>query len=153
VRVINNTSTGNRILRNSIFSNVSRGIDLVGGYEDAAGTTANDPGDADFDPNNLQNFPVLSGARTLSGETTIKGELSSTPEKNFIIRFFSNSPGGDEGKKFIGQKKVTTNVKGRAVFTFVPARKVGVGRAITAAATGPGGNTSEFSAPRTVAVA
>jgi hypothetical protein len=108
---------------------------------------------ADFDPNNLQNFPVLSGARTLSGETTIKGELNSTPEKNFIIRFFSNSPGGDEGKKFIGQKKVTTNVKGRAVFTFVPARKVGVGRAITAAATGPGGNTSEFSAPRTVAVA
>jgi hypothetical protein len=137
---IDNASS-NKVLGNLIGTDKSgisdlgasfAGVTIVGSNNVVGGTTAaaantNDPSDADFGPNNLQNFPVLSGARTLSGETTIKGELNSTPEKNFIIRFFSNSPGGDEGKKFIWQEKVTTNVNGRAVFTFVRARKVGVG--------------------------
>jgi hypothetical protein len=39
---------------------------------------------------------------------------------------------------------------GKASFNFAPARKVGVGKTVTAAATGSEG-TSEFSAPKIVA--
>jgi CSLREA domain-containing protein len=70
---VDHFATGNRILRNSIFSNVGLGIELG---ED--GRTANDPGDADTGANKLQNFPVLSSAETV-GATTIKGGLNSTP--------------------------------------------------------------------------
>ena len=47
-------STGNAILGNSIHSNGSLGIAL-----DNDGVTANDAGDADVGPNNLQNFPDI----------------------------------------------------------------------------------------------
>ena len=62
---------------------------------------------------------------------------------------FSNPKGTDEGKKFIGQKKVSTDASGNVSFTKALPR-VGVGKTITATATGPGGNTSEFSAPKKV---
>ena len=39
---------------------------------------------------------------------------------------------------------------GIASYTFKPAKKVGKGKNITATATSSAGNTSEFSAPRTV---
>jgi hypothetical protein len=52
---------------------------------------------------------------------------------------------------FIGQMSVTTGADNRVSFTFRPAKKVGVGRAITATATDVDANTSEFSGPRTVA--
>jgi hypothetical protein len=65
------------------------------------------------------------------------------------VQYFSNPSGGDEGKTFIGQEKVSTSADGKASFTFSPARKVGVGKTVTATATGSEG-TSEFSAPRTV---
>ena len=144
---------GNSVSRNSIFSNGGLGIDLHGvRSEGANGVTANDPGDADDEndgPNNLQNFPVLLSART-GGETTIKGRLNSTPNTTFAVQFFSNPPGGNEGKKFIGQKSVTTGADGNVSFTFVSATAVAAGRTITATATDPDGNTSEFSAPRGV---
>src|SRR5262249_44642074 len=62
---------GNSILGNSIFSNVALGIDL---NED--GVTANDPGDTDIGPNNLQNFPVLTGATPSGTSTVIRGTLN-----------------------------------------------------------------------------
>jgi len=56
--------------------------------------------------NNLQNFPVLTGASTLGGSTTIHGSLNSTPGQSFTIEFFSNatcdSSGNGEGETFIG---------------------------------------------------
>ena len=67
-----------------------------------------------------------------------------------MVRFFSNPSGTDEGKTFIGQKSVTTDASGNATFTFSSAQKVGLGRTVTATATSQAGNTSEFSAPRTV---
>jgi hypothetical protein len=144
---------GISVLVNSIFSNGGLGIDLEGGTEDADGHTANDPGDLDdrTDGSNLlQNFPVLTSAKTASGKTTIKGKLNSTPNFSFTVRFFSNPKGTDEGKVFIGKKSGTTDANGNASFIFAPAKAVSVGRAITATATDPGGNTSEFSAPRAV---
>jgi hypothetical protein len=146
-----NASNGNLVLGNSIFSNAGLGIDLSGGTENAAGVTANDPKDPDSGPNTLQNFSVLTSARTVSGKTTIKGRLNSTPNKRFSVQFFSN-PSGNEGKRFVGQKGVTTDGSGNATFSFSPAQPVGVGQTITATATpsGLGGSTSELSAPRKV---
>jgi hypothetical protein len=149
VRIL--TGAGNTISRNSLFSNAGLGIDLSGGVEDAAGNTANDPGDADPGPNGLQNKPVITTAKNDSGATTVKAQLNSTPAKTFIVQFFSN-PSGEEGKKFIGQKLVTTDPSGNVVFTFKPASKVATGQTITATATdASSGDTSEFSAPRKVA--
>ena len=67
-----------------------------------------------------------------------------------VVRFFSNPWGTDEGKRFIGQEKVTTGSDGKATFAFKPARKVDLGKSITASATDASGNTSEFSTPRAV---
>ncbi len=139
-------SVGASILRNSIYSNDQLGIDL--GVD---GRTPNDLGDADTGANALQNFPVLSSAKTVSGKTTIKGKLNSRSNAGYLIQFFSN-PSGDEGKMFIGQKSVTTDDSGNASFTFTPSSVVKVGQTITATATkDSNSNTSEFSAPRTVA--
>src|SRR5215212_7385536 len=101
--------------------------------------------------NALQNFPVITSAKTVSGKTTIKGKLNSRPNSGYLIQFFSN-PSGDEGQKFIGQKSVTTDGSGNTSFTFTPSSVVKVGQTVTATATkDSNGNTSEFSAPRTVA--
>jgi hypothetical protein len=148
VRIL--TGSANAISRNSVFSNGGLGIDLSGGVEDAAGNTANDPGDADTGVNNLQNKPVLSSAKNTSSATTVSGKLNSSPAKTFAVQFFSN-PAGEEGKKYIGQKLVTTDASGNVSFTFKPASKVATGQTLTATATdASSGDTSEFSVPRKV---
>jgi CSLREA domain-containing protein len=140
-----NDANANRVLRNSIFSNVGEGIDLG-----SVGVTPNDgAGDADAGANTLQNFPVIGLAKTASAKTTIKGKLTTKANKTFVVRFFKN-PKGNEGKAFIGQRKVTTDASGIATFAFSPKKAVAVGKTMTVIATGPGGNTSEFSAPKVV---
>jgi parallel beta-helix repeat protein len=148
--------SSNTIFSNWIFSNGGLGINLidpnalipVGSSE---GATPNDPGDLDSGPNGLQNKPVISSAKTVSGKTTIQCKLNSTPSQTYTIQLFSN-PSGNEGKKFIGQKSVTTDGSGNRSFTFSPANAVAVGRTITATATRVSTlDTSEFSAPRRVA--
>jgi CSLREA domain-containing protein len=140
-------STGNRVLGNSVFSNGELGIDLEGND----GRTPNDPRDRDKGANTLQNFPALTLATTSSsGATAIKGKLNSTPRKAFTIQFFSNPAGTDEGKTYLGERKVKTSRRGNASFTFTPTQAVPIGEAITATATNSGGNTSEFSDPLAV---
>ena len=124
------------------------GIDLSGGAQNAAGDTANDPGDADEGPNGLQNKPVIRSATSSSDGITIKGKLNSVPSRAFNVQFFS-SPSGNEGQKFIGQRILTTDASGNVSFSFKTQVKVRRG-VITATATDVFGNTSEFSAPRTV---
>ncbi len=154
VEVFSISSTGNEISRNSIFSNVGLGIDLVGQGESPSTNvfTPNDPGDADEGPNNLQNKPVLSSAKTVSGKTTIAGKLDSIPNQTYTIEFFSNPQDTNEGKKLIGEKSITTSADGLRTFTFSPATSVAVGQEITATASSTAtGDTSEFSAPKRVA--
>lgn len=141
--------SGNSIRVNSIFSNAGLGIDLIGGTENAAGATANDPGDVDAGPNDLQNKPVLTSAVTAGGTTTVQGKFNSTPGEPFLVDFYSD-PASNEGKTFLGQKRVFTNPSGVAKFTFAPAEAVAAGQRITATATSFDRNTSEFSAPRAV---
>jgi CSLREA domain-containing protein len=142
VDVSGQTSTGNTILRNSIFSNARTGINLGG--------VPNDPGDADIGPNNLQNFPVLSSAVTSGGKTTVKGRLNSTPNTTFTLQFFS-SPAADpsgfgEGQKYLGQSTVTTDSNGDARFSFTTATPLGGGQVVSATATDSvTADTSEFS--------
>jgi hypothetical protein len=147
-------ATGNRILSNSIYDNDTLGIDLVHS-NDPPGVTPNDPGDNDAGPNNLQNFPDISSARTGRRATTIKGTLNSTASTTFTIQFFSSpvaDPSGNgEGKKLKGSKSVTTDSSGDATFTFKPKRKVPKGQVVTATATNQStGDTSEFSKACTV---
>jgi CSLREA domain-containing protein len=147
------SSNGNRILSNSIFSNEGLGVDLVGADEDGLTNVSNpnDSGDTDTGPNGLQNKPSVGSAKTISGKTTIRGTLNSLSGETYTIQFFSN-PSGNEGKKFIGTKSVSTDASGQASFTFSPANAVAVGQRVTATATrNSTGDTSEFSAPRTVA--
>ena len=113
------TATGNGILSNSIFSNGGLGIDL---QNDAV--TANDAGDGDTGPNNLQNFPVLTSV--ITGSTTIAGRLTNTPNTTFLLEFFANTvpdpSAHGEGEMFIGSTNVTTDSMGKADFsgTFSP---------------------------------
>ncbi len=140
---IHSPSTGNAILSNSIFSNTGLGIDLA----PFIGVTPNDAGDGDSGANNLQNFPVLTLAA--SGSTAIEGTLNSTPNTEFRIEFFSTSacdPSGyGEGENFLGSTMVTTGGGGNASFSVTFPDTVPVGQWITATATDPGNNTSEFS--------
>jgi trimeric autotransporter adhesin len=145
VSIYGPAATGNRVLSNSIFSNAGLGIDLG-----ADGTTANDPGDPDTGPNNLQNKPVISSAKKgATGTTTVRGKLNSTPGKTFTVQFFSNPEGTDEGKTLLGSESVKTDGTGNFSFVFSTKKVIRLGQNITATATGADG-TSEFSAPRKV---
>ena len=146
--VVVDSGTGNAILANSIFSNVGVGIDLT----PVAGVTANDNCDTDTGPNNLQNFPVLTSAMAGAVNTTIQGTLNSAPSTTFRIEFFANAScdnsGNGEGQTFLGFTNATTDVSCNANFSFsVPNASV-TGSIITATATDPNNNTSEFSACR-----
>jgi len=118
---VSNNGVGNAILGNSIFSNqggsFGLGIDLIGN----SGITANDPGDGDTGPNNLQNFPVLSAAVSYPTSTVINGSLNSTANTSFTIEFFSNLDcdplGNGEGEELIGRATVTTDGSGDVSFS------------------------------------
>ncbi|MDA2929353.1 right-handed parallel beta-helix repeat-containing protein [Acidobacteria bacterium AH-259-O06] len=142
------SGTGNAILSNSIFSNAGLGIDL-GDPVDLRpdGVTNNDAGDGDTGPNNLQNFPVLTSAT--ADTSIIEGTLNSTPNTTFTLDFFSSSAcdssGFGEGEALLGSTMVTTNGSGKTTFTVAFPDTVAAGQFITATATDPNENTSEFS--------
>ena len=142
------SGTGDAILGNSIFSNAGLGIDLPSATENSFRVTPNDLGDADTGANNLQNFPVLESVSSSGGMTNITGRLNSAASTTYRIEFFANDaidPSSyGEGQIFLGFKSVTTNASGNANFTtMVP--QIAAGRRVTATATDPMGNTSEFS--------
>jgi len=142
--VVIDSGTGNSVLSNSIHSNTTLGINL--GLD---GRTENDAGDADSGANNLQNFPVLSSANSSSSSTTIVGTLNSSTNITFTLQFFASAAcdasGFGEGETFLGSFSVMTNGSGNASFDeAVSSGGVGT-RWITATATDPNGNTSEFS--------
>jgi IPT/TIG domain/Right handed beta helix region/S-layer homology domain len=141
-----------RIRRNRIFDNDKLGIDLYAGF--SPGVTPNDDGDADAGPNGLQNYPILTSAGPALAEGTgthIIGVLNSTAATTFDIDFFSNPPCAPfpqeylEGQDYLGSTEVTTNGSGNATINVILPATVEAGARITATATDPAGNTSEFS--------
>jgi len=138
--------TGNQISSNEIYSNGALGIDL-----DEDGVTANDVGDGDTGANNLQNYPVLSAAMTNGlGSANIAGSLNSAAGTTYRVEFFATSAAAsrDEGERFLGFANVATDASGNAVFGVTLAASVTAGEFVTATATDPTNNTSEFSADK-----
>ncbi|MEY2496636.1 MAG: hypothetical protein QOD12_192 [Verrucomicrobiota bacterium] len=142
--VVVDSGTGNSIRGNSIFSNNSLGIDLG-----RNGVTPNDPCDGDTGANNLQNFPIIKSVTNSAGSVNITGTLNSTANTTFRLEFFSNNAvdptGFGEGQGFLGFANVTTDGNCSAMFN-VNFPTAAIVRNVTATATDPTGNTSEFSA-------
>lgn len=138
-------ANGNSVRGNAIFSNNGLGIDLG-----ATGITANDLNDADTGPNQLQNFPEITSVMSTSSNTTIQGTLKSIPNTAFQIDFYTNvavDPSGNgEGAQFFNTTTVNTDGNGNGTINVTFPVALPAGRVITATATDPNGNTSEFSA-------
>lgn len=137
----------NSILSNSIFGNGGLGINF------ANGPTPNHPWPPGVTPgsgpNNFQNYPVLTSAVSSSGDTTIQGSLNAAPSTTFLVQFFSNvaaDPSGyGQGQTYLGSAMVTTDSSSNASFTaLLTGVSVPTGSYVTATATDPSGNTSEF---------
>jgi len=140
--------SGNNISSNSIYSNGLLGIDLSGGNEDSYGVTENDE-EAVTGPNNLQNYPVIESVSFSPGLVNIKGTFISKPSFQYSLQFFANmiadKSGHGEGQTYLGSHSVTTDAGGNASFTVSLLIFGRDGQVITATATDPLGNTSEFS--------
>jgi hypothetical protein len=140
------SSTGTTIKRNSIYANNGLGIDLAF-FSNGDGLSPNDPLDVDTGPNSLQNFPVLTSNPVINN--TIEGILNSSPNTEFRIEFFTNDAcdpsGNGEGKTFIASIEVTTDDDGNINFGHPLTGATLDDLFVTATATDPNGNTSEFS--------
>ncbi|RJF96743.1 DUF4347 domain-containing protein [Noviherbaspirillum cavernae] len=144
---VNNVNgTGISILGNAIHSNAGLGIDL--GND---GVTANDAGDADSGANDLQNFPVLTGATISGSDINITGTFNGMASRTYRIEFFANTDkdalGNGEGQIYLGYATVTTNASGNASFSVNLAGATPGKWWISATATDNSTkNTSEFAA-------
>lgn len=138
------SGTSNSIRGNAIFSNTGLGIDL-----DPNGVTANDAGDADAGPNNLQNFPVLTNAIVTINNVAVQGTLNSRSNTTFQLDFYVNAAcdaaGNGEGQTWLTTMPVTTDASSNASFSVNLPTSVR-DRFVTVTATDPDGNSSEFSA-------
>jgi titin len=116
---------------NAIFSNENLGIELANGG------------------NHNQEFPVLNSVIGHLHRTIVTGTLTSAPNTTFTIELFANSepnPSGyGEGERYLGSTTVTTDADGVAQFTMKVPRNL-FGQWLSATATDPAGNTSQFSA-------
>ena len=137
-------SASTTIRGNSTFVNAGLGID-VGIYGVHQNTPQNGPDDKG---SRWQNYPVLKGAM-VDGVTHVHGTLNSYPLSSFLIDFYANTAtnasGNGEGGAWIGAIQIKTDAKGDGVFS-AKFLKVGEGQFISATATGPTHDTSEFSA-------
>ena len=135
----------NQVLGNSVLGNAGLGIDLG-----TNGVTPNDAADPDTGANDLQNFPVLTTASSTLSGTTIQGTLNSLASTTFRLEFFASreaDPSGNgEGETLLGVQNVNTDATGNVSFTANLAAVAYSGQLISATATDPNNNTSEFSA-------
>ncbi len=135
---------GNAFLGNSVFGNVSLGIDL--GWN---GLTLNDLGDVDTGPNQYQNFPVLASARSDGlGQLIVSGTLNGSANSFFRIEFFASSTqdasGYGEGQRYLGFANVSTDAAGNATINSTLTATVAVGEFISATATLSNASFSSF---------
>jgi hypothetical protein len=137
--------TGSGINGNSIFSNTGLGIALG----QAGVPNVNDPGDPDLGANNFQNYPVLTSASSGVGTVTVSGTLNSSVTTAFRLEFFANvacdASTHGEGQSFIGFANVATDGGGNASFGPLVFGAPAGQTVVTATATDPANNTSEFS--------
>ncbi len=147
--VANGGPQGARIRGNRMFGNRPLGIDLyVGG---SSGVTPNDPGDADVGPNGGQNYPIVKTVTPGASTTNIQGILNSNASTTFDVDLYSTAAcvpvpqGFVQGENYLGSLQVTTDGSGDATFSTDVPFVLQPGQVVTATATDPNGNTSEFS--------
>jgi len=155
VCVIHSNAIGNAILGNSIYSNTLLGIDLIddGENEISGIVEANDFRNYDNDngPNGLQNYPSSNSVeQSQQGHTLVSGILFSKTGVLYRVEFFA-SPAGDssgygEGRYFMGYQDVLTNTNGWGSISITLGPGMAKGHVLTATATDPENNTSEFCA-------
>jgi titin len=137
----------NLISGNCIFSNAELGIDL-GNY----GVTTNTPGETNIAVNAAnagQNYPVLTNVY-VGTATQIRGTFDSAANKTYSLQFFS-SPSGNklgygEGQVYLGQASLFLGAIRPTNFVVTLPASIPAGWVVTATATDPANNTSEFSA-------
>jgi parallel beta-helix repeat protein len=144
VAVIGN-STGNLIRFNQIVDNGGLPIDL--GTDDA---TANDAQDADWGPNDYQNYPLINAASINgSGNLLLDVEFNSVANETFTIDFYQASAEASsvgDPLRYLGYAIVLTSEDGDFANSFVgDATGIQAGDLIVATATGSASGTSEVS--------
>lgn len=152
IEIEDSGSGANAVLGNAIYGNGLLGIDL-----DSDGPTANDPGDGDGGPNNLQNTPEIRSSHIDgAGDLLVAYLVDSEPVHSaYPLRaeFFLSGADGQQGQVVLGFDAYseadwsgcggapcikTANLGSAAVLG------VGDGDPLLATATDAEGNTSEF---------
>jgi hypothetical protein len=142
-------ATGVTIRGNEIFDNNGLGIDLTLDF-DSYGVTYNDAGDGDLAANGFQNYPILTSVTYGGASTTVAGALDSAASTVYDVDFYAGTQCASrpqeltEGRTYLGSAQVTTDGSGHATFNEILPIAVAANTPITATATDPGGNTSEF---------
>jgi hypothetical protein len=142
---------------NTIAFNSNVGVDVLGGtgnairensiHDNGQGIVLNPINNA----NNNQAAPILTSAvfNPTTHVMTIKGSLTSAPSTTFALDFFANAVGAQQGQVYLGSISVTTTSLGKATFTatikVTTSNFSSTVPMITATATDPKGDTSQFS--------
>jgi hypothetical protein len=133
------------VFGNQIYNNGELGIDL-----DNDGVTPNDAADTDEGANGLQNYPVLAAAATNGVTLTLSGTLDTISNTLVTIDVYYSltcDPSGyGEAEQYIGSFNNVTDSGGQLIFNEILNASVPNGAFVTATATDPDGNTSEFAA-------
>ncbi|MEI6085527.1 MAG: hypothetical protein WCS70_14680, partial [Verrucomicrobiota bacterium] len=141
----NNIVTGNSIYNNGNPNQSYLGISFA---EISTTPTPNDPCDADDGNQHLQNYPIISNATTVPGGVRIQGTLNSVASQSYRIEFFANDEcdptGYGEGQYYLGFTNVTTTGGCTATIDSTFNSSIQSPVHLTATATDPENNTSEF---------
>ena len=153
------SGVGDSILGNSIFGNFGLGIDnalsynpLIGDGDYRAGSTLIFFNNQDIE---LPNYPILSSAADVGGNTVIQGRLHNSPNTTYRIEFFSNAQirsfefrrGEDLSRRHLGHDRLERR---RQLHGHAAHARQEPSRFVTATATNSDGTTSEFSARLTI---
>ncbi|MDD3875657.1 MAG: NosD domain-containing protein [Bacteroidales bacterium] len=140
-----NSTLYNTISSNSIYQNTFLGIDIFPPW-----LNTNDLGDIDDGPNGLMNFPLIEHAAFMPQYNSFwtYGTIDTQQPEGTIIEVFLADPNfvnyGD-GKTYLG----STTADSLGIWKFFGIGAI-EGDVITATATHPNGNTSEFSLNKTL---
>jgi len=117
----------NAIVQNAIFGNDNLGIELGAGA------------------NNDQPAPVLTTATADLSGIQVTGTLTAKKKTSYTLEFFASDADGSSGRHYLGSLVVKTNKSGVAEFTYTGSAPPIGADFITATATDPKNNTSQFS--------
>jgi hypothetical protein len=141
----------------TMVGNGGLGIDIA-----PPGPNANDDGDGDAGPNDLQNHPVIDSAVFDSGTNTVTatGSINTTPDTHVEIQYYvstdCDASGQGEGEFAAVDRgdSATTDAQGHASIRSAPIALPSGGRYVTAIARRAGASSgivvSEFSACREI---